>query len=68
MQLGLMNKEQASQMVFGRPAEGNIDDILTAYGKVENMAENESDLPQDAQNEPMKVNTPKIKNKPQNAK
>ena len=34
MQLGILSKDKASEMLFGQKAEGNKTDALQAYGKI----------------------------------
>lgn len=46
MQLGLLSKDRASEMLFGEKADGNIQDAKQAYGTFENTDE-PSDEPSD---------------------
>jgi hypothetical protein len=39
IQLGLISRDEASKMVFGNNATGNIDDIRVAYGNTNELQE-----------------------------
>ena len=43
MQLGLINKDKASEMLFGEKADGNIDDAKQAYGTFVDAKEDKDD-------------------------
>ena len=43
MQLGIISKDKASEMLFGEKADGNISDAKQAYGTFEDTKEDKDD-------------------------